>query len=89
VGVHQWGYAGKMLIADLVPGRPKRVENPHYPQRVPYGHRVRQQAETACLIHDLLGVAGTKLATVVVIRVCFLRAAMAATVEYTSPIWKS
>jgi hypothetical protein len=62
--VHKRRHPCKILIADLVTCPSQPIHDLGDPQRVLYEHRIRQQAEATCLIHDLLGISGSELAAV-------------------------
>jgi hypothetical protein len=64
VPVHDRRYAGEVLIGDLVARPPQFVDNFGNPQRVPHKHRIREQAEAACLVHDFFRISGSKLAPI-------------------------
>ena len=64
VPAHDRRYAGEVLICDLVARRPQFVDNLGNPQRVPHKHRIREQAEAACLVHDFFRISGSKLAPI-------------------------
>jgi hypothetical protein len=62
--VHDRRYPREVSVGNLVPCRPQLIDNLRNPECIPDENRVRQQAEAACLIHDLLGISTPKLTSV-------------------------
>ena len=62
--VHQWRYPRQVLIQDGLAGGPQHGDYFHDGHGVPDQNRIRQQAQTTGLVHDLLVVAGAELAAV-------------------------
>ena len=58
------GHPREVPIGNLVSCGPQLIHDLRNAHRVPDQYGIGKQAEAACLVHDLLGVAGAKLAAV-------------------------
>ncbi len=64
VTVSQWGYPRQISIINFLTRCAQLSNDIADRDRVPYQDRVRQQTQTARLIHNLLVVTGAKLAAI-------------------------
>jgi hypothetical protein len=62
--MHQWGYPPEMLIGDLMTCGPELIHDVRNAHSVPDQYGIGKQAEAACLVHDLFGIARAKLSAI-------------------------